>query len=204
MGYEISTPKTENIETINIRGNPQQIMGVKQAKTESSYIQSKINHFRKYPNVKFSGNEIAMMFESILAIHKRFHGEELKDIENLKLEIEIIGKIKGVGCIEIYRGFDNNINIRVPIRDKDSGIVNWTVRELKKDDLNRMIHIVKNLPLNEPVSCYEIAEKLGYESWQDLWKIRKDYFRYYYFSLKFLEATHMIEYKGDGTIIRKV
>jgi hypothetical protein len=194
---DILARQIENLETIQVNGNIHEIYGIKGCKSFKSYIQSRINHFLK------TGDKLEeMKLRTILGVYEKFHGEEIKDLENLKLEIEIIGKVKGIGTVEIYRGFDNNINIKIPIKDKDTGIVKWIVRELKKEDLNRMIHIVRNLPLNETVSCYEIAEKLGYD-WKEVWKMRtKIYFPIYYFPLKFLEASKMIKYSGRGEVTR--
>lgn len=199
MEYEINTPKIENIETIESPIVIDKIKGINQAHSFRGWVQGRINVFSNRNN-----REVELVLREVLSVYEKFHSEELKDIENLKLEIEIIGKVKGVGTIEIYKGFDNHINIKIPIKDKESGIVKWTIRELKKEDLNRMIHIVKNLPINEPVSCYKMAEKLGYE-WKIIWKERgKLYFPIYYFPLKFLEASKMIRYDGRGNITRLI
>jgi hypothetical protein len=193
---EIRNPNVETFESPIV---VEKIKGINQAHSYLGWIEGRIKVFQKRNNL-----EMVNILTTCKEVYNKFHGEELKEVENLKLEIEIIGKTKGIGTVEIYKGFDNNISIRVPIKDKETGVVKWMVKELKKEDLNRMIHIVKNLPINETVKCYEIAEKLGYD-WKDVWKYRtKVYFPIYYFPLKFLEATKNIKYGGRGEVTRLI
>lgn len=194
----------KNLEKIESQSPAQNMRGIYEYKNYKTYLQSKINHFLRFPDVKYRGKEIEFYLRGLLEAYDYFHKEEIEKFENLKLEVEIVNGWKGEGTIEIWKGFDNDFTIRTPIKDKLTGNVKWTVKEVKKEDLNRMIHIIKNLPLNEPVSCYEIANRLGYD-WKDIWKYRtKIYFKIYYFPIKILESLKVIDYGGDGKITRRI
>jgi len=45
----------------------------------------------------------------------------------------------------------------------------------------------------------DIAKKLGWALWKDLWRERKVYFKTYYYPLKILEKLKMIEYGARST-----
>jgi hypothetical protein len=211
MSIEIIKPKIENIETIQIRGNPQQIMGIKSAKTESSYIQAKINHFRKYPNIKFTGNEIAMMFESILAIHKKFYPE----LESVKVYLEPWRGKSGYQLIPYTEYFDV-----IDYRKKDKYeegkelhhkvyknsilAVQKALDEIKTGDKiktrdfgeiwARVNHIWEN------AEGKKIFDNNGY-NWSNIQGCRKTLFDLYY-SLKVYEWYKIIEHKKSGYIIK--
>lgn len=164
---------------------------------------SKSNTFRGYLNgclqkaINDKNHELELLFREILEVFNRFYPQRI-----VKNEIEIVEGWKGEGHMEIYKGFTNDFIIKEHIKDKETSKVTESIHTVKKEDLNRIIYIIKNLPLNEPYKCYYFAEKLGYGSWKDLWKIRKDYFRFYYYCVKVCEALGIITYSGRGTITR--
>ena len=139
--------------------------------------------------------ELEVLLTEILNVFNEFAPNKL-------IKIEIIDGWKGKDKIEVYKGFDDDFRIKEHIKDKETGEVNEHIVEVKKEDLNRMIGLIKGLNFNEPVKCYDIAEKLGYSSWKELWKERQEYFRRYYHPLKCLEAIGLIKYGGRGIITK--
>lgn len=163
------------------------------AKDMRAWIQGQINKCSKYGN-----SEYEFFFREILNAYEYFHPA----LENLKLEIEIVGGWKGVGDTRVYMGFDNDIRILIPLKDKLTGIVKKNPKTIYKEDINNMIKIIKEMSIGQVCSCYQIAEKMGLDWREDIWKNRtKVYFAKYYYPLKFLEAMRIIQY-GDGTIRR--
>jgi len=156
--------------------------------------------FRGYLNgciIKSKGNlEMEILFRELLSKFNKFYPQKI-----VKNEIKIIGW-KGKGSQEIYKGFDNDFRIIEYIKDKFNGEVKEHKVEVKKEDLNKMLFIIKNLNINQSVKCYYISKKLGYESWKELWKERKQYFKYYYYPIKCIEAMGLIKYSGRGDITR--
>jgi len=134
-------------------------------------------------------------------VFKKFH--PMKE-NHYQIELEIISGWKGIGTTEVYKGFDNDFRVMQPIKNKTTGIVSKTPHTVKKEDLNRMIHLIYKLPLNTPISCYEIAKRLGYD-WKTIWKERtKLYFKIYYFPIKILEKLRVIKYGSKGEITRLI
>lgn len=174
-------------------------------KVDIAPIKTKTNSktFRGYLNgclkksINSNNKELEILFKELLDKFNKFYPQVTRTIE-------IVDGWKGEGTIEIYKGFDNDFRIREWIKDKHSLEVTERLIEVKKDDLNRMILIIKNLVIGEPVKCYYIATKLGYARWKDLWKERQEYFKFYYYPIKVLEALKMISYSGRGTIIRLI
>jgi hypothetical protein len=165
------------------------------AKTFRSWMEKSITLLNYDKN-----KENALIFEDILKKYNEFN--PIFQEKNLKLEIEVLGGWKGVSDTRIYRGFDNNIRILIPQKDKLTGQIKKSPKEVLKEDINRMIKIIKNLELNKVYTCYEIVNMMGLDWKEDVWKNRtKVYFKMYYFPLKILEASKLIQY-GDGTIKR--
>jgi len=184
----------KEIERIEKEGNPNEIWGVKSCKSYKSYLMKRIEQHRKKNNL-----EVVFILTHLLQAYEHFHKE--KD-SNYKLELEIINGWKGEGNLEVYRGFDNDFIIKEPIKDKETGDISYTTKQISKDDVNRMVRIIKNLDLNKKYTCYEIGERLGYKEWKDLWRERKVYFKIYYYPVKILEKLRMIKYSGRGDITR--
>lgn len=148
--------------------------------------------------VRNDGNkEMEIYIQEKIRSFNRFY--PLKIVKN---EITILDGWKGKDNIEVYKGFDNDFRILEHIKDKESGEVKERIIEVKKEDLNKILFIIKKMPLNEPYKCYYFAKKLGYEKWKDLWRERKLYFSQYYFPIKVMEALYLINYSGRGTITR--
>lgn len=160
-----------------------------------SWIQSRINMCAKKNLFQEE-----FFFREIMNAYNHFHPIEKEN--NFKLELEIISGWKGEGDTRVYLGFDNDFRVKEYIKDKETGKVTERVIEVLKEDLNRIIHIIKKLELNKEYSCYEIAKELGYPEWKDLWRERKIYFKIYYFPIKVLEALKMIKYGGKGSITK--
>lgn len=147
---------------------------------------------------KDNNKEMEFVMQETLNKFNEYYPERI-----VKNEIRILSGWKGKGSLEVYKGFENNFILKEFIKDKDTLEVEEHIIEVKKEDLNRIIFIIRDLQINEPVKCYYIAKKLGYE-WKDLWKERKDYFRIYYWPIKVIEALGIINFSGRGTITRLV
>ena len=116
-------------------------------------------------------------------------------------EIQIVSGWKGEGTPEIYMGVETNFRCKEYIKGKWGEEDKERIIEVEKEDLNKMLFIIANLEMGISYKCYYIAKKLGYE-WKELWKERAEYFKYYYYPIKVLEALKMILYTGRGTIER--
>lgn len=171
-----------------------------EAKTFRGILQGKVIVARRIEeDKKFDKHDLVSLYEELLNYFDEYYPKKI-----VKKQIEIIDGWKGEGGIDIYRGFTEDFEIVEHIKDKETEEVKQTHHTVLKEDLNRMIFIVKNLDINETYSCYYIAKKLGYDSWKDLWKERNEYFRFYYYPLKVLEALKVINYGGRGSITRLV
>lgn len=164
------------------------------SETFKGYLQGRIQVARNSNN-----KELEMLYSEVLKKFNSFYPDKI-----IKNEIRIIDGWKGIGTIEIYKGFENNFRIVEYIKDKESGEVEEHYKEIKKEDVNRMIFIIKNLEIGVEYKCYYIAKKLGWNSWKDLWRERKLYFKEYYFPVKILEAMKIIRYGGRGNITRLI
>jgi hypothetical protein len=180
---------------------------VSQAKTERGLLLGLIQKFLKdaKKGKVYTPKELEIVFTGFLNKFNELEKIGIFKDNNYQLELQIISGWKGEGTTEVYRGFDNDFRVIQPLKNKTTGIVSKQAHTVKKEDLNRMIHLVHSLPLNEPVSCYEIAKRMGLDWKEDVWKNRtKVYFPKYYFPIKILEKLKIIQYGGDGNVTRKV
>lgn len=182
------------IQRVEYEGEPK-FKGKTTAKDMRNWIQGKINTCAK------QHLDEEFFFREVLNAYNYYNPIRLEN--NLKLEIEILGGWKGTGDIRIYQGLDNDVMIKIPIKDKETGAVTWNTHEVKKEDINRMIYIVKKLEINRVYSCYKIVDFMGLDWKEDVWKNRTQvYFSMYYFPIKILEKLGMINYSGKGNITR--
>ena len=142
-------------------------------------------------------SEMSIFIEELIKKFNEFYPQEI-----VKNEIKIISGWKGEGSIDIYKGFEDDFIIREFIKDKGTGAVSSVLHHVFKADVNRLLFWIKDWKLNESHICYDFAPKLGYDNWEDLWKVRKKYFSLYYYPIKVLEALGIIDYTGRGTITR--
>jgi len=115
----------------------------------------------------YTANELEIIFSEAL---RRLN--ELDDEGKLN-QIEILDGWKGKGTIQVYQGFTNDFKIIEHIKDKHSHKVTQKHSVVRKEDMNRILCIIKKIPLETPHKCYYFAEKLGYPDWKSLWKERK-------------------------------
>ncbi len=170
---------------------------------EKSLEKTEAKTFRGYLNgcilkaVNKNNKDMEILFREMLRMFNRFYPQQI-----IKNEITILDGWKGKDISEIYKGFDNDFRIAQHIKDKETGEIKQRVIEVSKTHINNMILIVKKLPFNQPIKCYYFAKQLGYNSWKDLWRERKEYFARYYFPIKVLEALSIISYSGKGAITK--
>ena len=151
----------------------------------------------------YSAQELQIIFGEALSKFNKYFPQKI--VQN---EIEIVSGWKGIGNLEIFgslnnfKGFTEDFVVKEPIKNKDTGEVEYRFIEVKKEDLNRIMFIIKGLRIGEPVKCYYISKKLGYTEWKELWKERQEYFQFYYYPIKVTEAMRIIHYSGRGTITR--
>lgn len=193
------------LKMVEIENPHREIERFEKPKVDISPIKRKSNSktFRGYlsgciAKAKIDKNEeLKILFETILDKFNKFYPERI-----IATEITIIDGWKGKDFIDIYKGFDNDFRIKVHIKSKETGEVSESIKEVKKEDLNRMVFVIKKLTINEPVKCYKIAEMLGYD-WKEVWKERTEiYFKSYYYPTKILEKLGVISYTGRGVITK--
>jgi hypothetical protein len=165
----------------------------KMTETFIGYLEGNIQKAKNAKNI-----ELEMFFSDILKKFKEFYPRKI-----IRNEIKIIDGWKGVGTTEIYRGFIGDFRIVEYIKDKETGEIEETYKDIKKEDVNKMILIVKSLEIGTDYKCYYIANKMGW-NWKDLWRERQIYFKTYYYPIKILEALKIIMYGGRGTITRLI
>ncbi len=191
--------QTQQIETYEMVGDIKKYKT--SAKTIKGIVLGLIQKFRNDAKKGkiYSPTELEWVFSESLRRFNEYYPNKI-----VKNEITILDGWKGKDVKEVYKGFDKDFTIIQHVKDKETGEITEFPHTVKKEDFNRILFIIKKLPLNEPVSCYLIAKKLGYGEWKNLWKERKEYFKFYYFPIKVCEALKIINYSGKGTIIRKV
>lgn len=184
--------KVKQIETIEIRGLDKKIIKRNtKADTFSGFLLGSIKKSRNESNW-----ETAFFLEALYKKYKEYSPEKLN-------KIEIIEGWKGKSGLEIYNGFDNDFIIVTHQKNKE-GEVQKITKSVKKEDVNRILNIIKNLEINQKVKCYYFAEPLGFKDWKELWKERKKYFTLYYYPIKIIEALNLIKYSGRGEITRLI
>ena len=183
-----------NVETIEIDKSKVDVAFIKkktQAKTFRGYLNGCI--------IKTKGNtEMEFLFRELLVKFNYYYPQQI-----VKTEIEIISGWKGKGEYNIYRNFEEDIVIRYPIKDKHTKEVTYQTKTIPKENVNKMLIIIRKLELDKKYSCYDIAKLLGYDWKEDVWKNRtKIYFLEYYFPIKCIEAMGLIKYSGRGDTTR--
>jgi hypothetical protein len=155
----------------------------KQYKNFRTLLLSKVQQARKVGN-----KEIEIYTEELLRDYDIYHPTQQP------LEIEIISGWKGVGDLTIYKDVTNDFVCVEHIKDKTSGNIEERRIEIPAENVNRMLKIIQNIKVGDKISCYQISKELGWDSWKDLWRERKVYFKTYYFVMKILEKLKIIEY----------
>lgn len=103
---------SQPLEMIESQGNPKKVLGSSKAKTFEGLMNGKINHFIRYPQVNYSGQEIEFMLRGLLNSYNYFHPKEEIEIKNKPKEINKININKTPEYYELtrYRRKDKNSN----------------------------------------------------------------------------------------------
>jgi len=141
--------------------------------------------------------EMGFYIEDILDFFNECYPQKI-----VKYEIELLEGWKGKGATEIYKGFEEDFIIIEHIKDKETNKVKSVKHSVAKEHINRLLFWIKTWKIGEEHTCYDFSEKLGYNSWKDLWRERKIYFATYYYPVKVMEAIGIIKYSGRGDITR--
>lgn len=153
----------------------------------------------KIKQARNEGNkELVFLISEILKKYNEFHKKESKSL----IEIEIIEGWKGIDNIEIIKGFTNDFIIKSHTKDKETGEITSNTHQIPYHRVNTILSVIKRMKVGEKVKCYDFSPYLGFKTWKDLWKERKDYFDLYYYPIKVLEALGIIKYGGRGDITR--
>lgn len=179
------------IETIERKGLDVEIIRKKgKANTFSGYLIGKIKI------LKDNGNfETAQILQELYYKFQEFHPRKLNTVE-------IIEGWKGKDKPEIFKNFNEDFTIVMHQKDKD-GEIKKVEKIVPKENVNRILRWIQTFNQGEQHSCYEVAEILGFKSWKDLWRERKQYFELYYYPIKVLEALGLINYSNKGKISLK-
>lgn len=164
---------------------------------------SRSKTFRGYLNgclkksISDENRDMVVLFRELLTTFNEFYPNKI-----IKNEIEIIQGWKGVDNIEIFKGFTEDFIIKSHLKDKETGEVTTTSHQVPHEKVNKILSFIKRMKVADKVKCYDFAPYLGYKTWKDLWKERKDYFELYYYPIKVIEALGIIKYSGRGDITR--
>lgn len=142
--------------------------------------------------------EMVILFRELLMKFNEFYPQKI-----VKSEIEIIDGWKGIGSLEAFEGFDKDFIIKEHIKNKETKEVKDSNHTIPRANVNKLFFWIKKWKINETHKCYDFADYLGYSSWKELWKERKQYFAFYYYPIKILEALGIIKYSGRGDITKR-
>jgi len=146
---EINTPKLENIEQIEIAGNIHEIVGVKSAHSFKGYMNSKIRHFIKFHESKYTGREIEMLLRGVLGVFENFHPETKVSVR--------LSSWKGKDTIEFIEKPESFDIITHQRLDQDSD-VKEIKHNISKKEINAVIWAIND--------CSECLDKKG-EKYKD-------------------------------------
>ena len=162
------------------------------AKTYRGFLKGCLQKARNDEN-----KEMSIFIEELMKKFDAYYPQKI-----VQKEIEIISGWKGKDVKEIYMGFREDFLIKEHIKDKETGKVSTITYQVAREDVNRLLFWIKQWKIGETHKCYDFAVKLGWNSWKDLWRERKIYFRTYYRPIKVLEALGIIKYSGRGDTTR--
>ena len=162
------------------------------AKTFRGFLRGCLQKVRNDENI-----EMSTFFVELIKKFDEFYPQKV-------IRIEILQGYKNYGEAHplIWKGVKEDYYIRIW---HNEGYENKIV---KKEHINRLIWILKDLDVGQSLNCYQIALKLKYghnekEAWQNLWARRMtDYFPKYYHPLLVIKALGYIKYGKKGVITR--
>lgn len=207
---EIDTPRIEQVETIEIRGNPAEIYGIKTCKSFKTYMESLINRARKAQN-----KEREMIMLTILSVYQKFH-PELKETINIKGS-------KGKGTFQVQEFPDYFLITewrKIDWRDHNSGENARPVEtKLYRRDFNNFLKAFFKLEIDKKYPTREVAEIWARENhiWENAHGKKifgNDGFDYsrvsgcrttfmiLYYPIKVLQEKGLIYYEKHGFITR--
>lgn len=164
-------------------------------KTYHGWLIQKIKESRQDNNLE--------VCELLMTCYKKYN-EFKKEFSKPIKEIEIEGLWKGKGDLEINNLlFDEDINIRIPMKDKETKEIKYINKIIPRENVNRILCFINKWKVGEVKNCYDFEEPLNLPNWEEVWKKRtKVYFLQYYYPIKILEAMKIIKYGGRGEITR--
>jgi len=206
MEIEINVPKIENIETIQVNGNPQEIWGIKTAHSFRGYLNGRIAHFMKVKNI-----EETMKLKTILGVYDKFHPE----LESVKVYLEPWRGKSGFEVVSFPEYFDV-----IDYRKKDKYEEGKELHhKVYKNSILAVQKALNELKIGDKVKTRDFAEiwarinhiwenaegkkifdNNGY-NWSNIQGCRATLFEMYY-SLKVFEWFKIIEHKKSGYIIK--
>jgi len=160
------------------------------AKSIKGLVLGLISKFREdaKKGITYTPKEMEILWEEV---YKKF--KELYPDNITKIEIE--EGWEGSGDFPIWKDVNNNFVVYIW---HNKGKERY---EVPKENINRMLRVVRQMKIGEEYNCYWIAKKLGYE-WKTIWKERmKLYFPVYYVPLKILAKLGVIDYGGNKKYI---
>jgi len=193
-GVVIPVRKVEREERHETKIQINQLDRKTTAKTYRGYLQGSIAKARNDDN-----KELVVLFEELLAKFNSYYPEKI-----IKIEIIQGWKNYGEAHPEIWKGFDNDFRIKIW---HNSG---FEVKDVKKEDINRVLLEIKQMKPQETISCYEMAFRLGYgqdpkRAWKNLWANRmNEYFPHYYTPLLILRELGIVKHEKKGNLTRAI
>lgn len=129
--------RRDNIEKIEKPGDPQKGWGMSSAKDMPGVFQGKINHFMKFPDVKYSGKEIEMVIRGLLELYRKFHPP-------LKTSVEIPTWKGKAGIAEVIEKLYHFDVIRFRKKHRDAEPEPF-VNSIPKKDVELVVQALKNI-----------------------------------------------------------
>jgi len=164
------------------------------AKSIRGILQGLVIKFSKEAkeNKTYSAYELQKLFEEVLRKFNEMYPNNITKVEIIE------GWEKSDGYFPIEKNFENNFVVEIWHNEQKER------KEVKKEDLNRMLNVIRKLEIGRQYKCYAIAKLMGV-NWKYIWKERMNvYFPRYYIPLKVLDRLGIIKYGGNKKIITRL
>jgi len=191
MSVKIKVPKIETIEYSKPKLDMSLFRKRSSGKTSSGIIIGYMKKFRNQKDFILTNHELLFLFESVY-----------KDIKNLEISTQVqLDSWKGKSGIQVFKYFDNFIVVTHQKFDQDSEQKEVT-REIKRDEINRVIWAINKLNNGEKIKTRDIGELVYKKNWD---KIFADRYTHTQFNLilRLLDFYGIIHYRGGLTKVLK-
>ncbi len=136
------------LETIEIAGNPQKIWGVGKAKSFKGAMQGKISHFMKHPKATYSGRDVEVLLRGLSGLYDNYHPT--------KTVVEVKGWKGKAGIARIRNMIDSYEVTRFRKKHKDSEPEPF-INRIPKKDVDAVIRALRGFVGSKKIKSEVIA-----------------------------------------------